>query len=223
MPEEKVGWIKAARRILVQCCCAIIEDILERKRILLSSLLKWRIGSCVWMAIAMGIFHLKLLHAITCPLHSFLTKGFKITVYSDGEMRLPRFSLYKVRGEITMIFFALSAIWHCFAWPNPMSALQWDFSVRPQVNFKPQMSLVAKSHSAPQLSPASCSNQITITRSQSDTAQRKMGAKVDLGVDIRLKNVILDAILTAYEAVINSLSLASEFAASMLGCEFIPR
>ncbi|VDO17502.1 Uncharacterized protein BM_BM533 [Brugia malayi] len=115
-----------------------------------------------------------------------------------------------------MVLFALSAIWHCFTWPNPMTALQWNFSVRPQVNFKPQMSLVAKSHSAPQVRSTSCPDQITITRSQSETTQCKMSGKVDLGVDIRLKNIILDPILTVYETIINSLSLASEIAASIL-------
>ncbi|VIO92792.1 Uncharacterized protein BM_BM533 [Brugia malayi] len=177
-----------------------------------SSLCKWKVGSYLWMVVAMGIFHLKLLYAITCPVHSLLTKGFKATIYSDGEMRLPRFSFCKA----TMVLFALSAIWHCFTWPNPMTALQWNFSVRPQVNFKPQMSLVAKSHSAPQVRSTSCPDQITITRSQSETTQCKMSGKVDLGVDIRLKNIILDPILTVYETIINSLSLASEIAASIL-------
>lgn len=155
-----------------------------------------------------------------------------------------------------MLFFALSTIWHCFTWPNPMGALQWNFSIRPQVNFKPQMVLisvyyieinfigtlltnrlrkfdfksefylyifrcilqylVAKSHSAPQMSSTPCSDQMKITRSQSETTQCKMSGKVDLGVDVRLKNIILDPILTVYEAVINFLSLASEFATSML-------
>ncbi|VIO92790.1 Uncharacterized protein BM_BM533 [Brugia malayi] len=215
MPEE-IGWIRAACGILARCRNVLIDDILERKRILLSSLCKWKVGSYLWMVVAMGIFHLKLLYAITCPVHSLLTKGFKATIYSDGEMRLPRFSFCKVRGQATMVLFALSAIWHCFTWPNPMTALQWNFSVRPQVNFKPQMSLVAKSHSAPQVRSTSCPDQITITRSQSETTQCKMSGKVDLGVDIRLKNIILDPILTVYETIINSLSLASEIAASIL-------
>ncbi|CAG9531850.1 unnamed protein product [Cercopithifilaria johnstoni] len=212
MPEEKVGWIKAARRILAQCRGVVIDDILERKRILLSWLFKWRIGNYLWMIIAMGIFHLKLLHAITYPLHSFLIKGFKTTVYSNGES----FSLNKVRAEAVMVIFALSAIWHCFSWPNPISALRWNFSVRPQVNFKPQMSFIARSYSAPQMSSASCLDQIKITRSQSETTQCKMSGKMDLGVNIRLKNIILDSILTVYETIVNFLSLANEFAASML-------
>ncbi|KAL3993560.1 putative integral membrane protein [Acanthocheilonema viteae] len=196
MSEEEVGRIKAAHRIFVQYRGVVIDDILERKRILLSSLFKWRIGSYLWMIIAMGIFHLKLLHAITHPLRSFLTKGLKTTIYSDGEIRLPRFPLYKVM----MVFFALSIIWHCFTWPNPMDALQWNFSAQPQVNFRPQ--IIPSTH---------CSHQIKITRSQSETTQCKMSG--NLGVDVRLKNIILHSILTVYETIINSLSLASEFAA----------
>uniref|UniRef100_A0A915PLH4 Uncharacterized protein n=1 Tax=Setaria digitata TaxID=48799 RepID=A0A915PLH4_9BILA len=167
--------------------------------------------------IAMAIFHLKLLHAITSPLHSVLTRGFKTTIYSAGEIHLPRFSIYK----ITVVFFALSAIWHCFTWPNPIGVLHWNFSVRPQVNLKPQMSFVAKSHSAPQVSSLACSNDAKAIRSQSDTTQCKMDGKVNLGVDVRLKNAIFDVILTVYEIIMESVSLASEYASTMLRLHYL--
>lgn len=67
------------------------------------------------------------------------------------------------------------------------------------------------------------SDQIKIARSQSETIQCKMSGKVDLGVDVRLKNIIPDSILTVYEIIINSLSIASWFASSVLGYEFICR
>ncbi|VDN36671.1 unnamed protein product, partial [Gongylonema pulchrum] len=131
------------------------------------------------------IFHLKLLHALTLPLHSFLTKGIKATVFSDGEIRLPRFSFYK----ITVVLLTLSAIWQCISWSNPLGALQWNLSVRPQVNLKPQMSLVAKSHSAPNmLPPSSCSQNSKAKRSKSDGRQFEMAGKVDVGIDARVKN-----------------------------------
>ncbi|VDK69684.1 unnamed protein product [Litomosoides sigmodontis] len=118
-----------------------------------------------------------------------------------------------------MVLLVLSAIWHCFAWPNPMSVLQWNFGVRPQVNFKPQISLVVKSQSEPQMSSTTSrrSDQTKIARSQSETIQCKMSGKVDLGIDIRLKNTIPDSVLTVYEIINNSLSLASWFASSVLG------
>ncbi|EFO12767.1 hypothetical protein LOAG_15766 [Loa loa] len=118
--------------------------------------------------------------------------------------------------QVTMIFFALSAIWHCFTWPNPMDALQWNFSVRPQVNIKPQMSLITKSHSTPQLT-SSYSNQNKPIRSQSQIIQCKMNGKMDVGVVVRLKNILLDHIFTAYEIIINLLSLANSFATTIFG------
>uniref|UniRef100_A0A1I7W3I5 Uncharacterized protein n=1 Tax=Loa loa TaxID=7209 RepID=A0A1I7W3I5_LOALO len=110
---------------------------------------------------------------------------------------------------VTMIFFALSAIWHCFTWPNPMDALQWNFSVRPQ-------SLITKSHSTPQLT-SSYSNQNKPIRSQSQIIQCKMNGKMDVGVVVRLKNILLDHIFTAYEIIINLLSLANSFATTIFG------
>ncbi|OZC06600.1 hypothetical protein X798_06253 [Onchocerca flexuosa] len=209
MSEEEVGRMKSARRrIFGQYRDVIIDDILEWKQILLNLLFKWRIGNYLWMIIAIGIFHLKLLYAITYPLHSFVIKELKNTICFNGEERQPHFSLYKA----AMIFVALSVFWHCFTWPNPMSALQWNFSVRPQF-------LVAKSHSAPQIISTSCLDQME-TKSQSETVQCKMNGKADLGIDMRLKKIILDSILTVYETIIHSLWLASEFAANLLD-EFI--
>ncbi|KAM3721016.1 Pentatricopeptide repeat-containing protein [Dirofilaria immitis] len=195
MPEEKVGLIKIARRIYEQCRSVAVDDNKESKRILLNSLIKWKIANYFWMIIAIGIFHLKLLHAIIYPLHSFLTKRFK-TIYSNGEMRLPLIFLYKA----TMVFFALSIIWHCFTWPNSMGILQWNFSVQPQIS-----------------STASCSDQMDTTQSQSGTIQCKMNGEVNIVSNARFENIILDSILTIYETIIDFLLLANEFATSIFG------
>uniref|UniRef100_A0A8R1TKZ6 Uncharacterized protein n=1 Tax=Onchocerca volvulus TaxID=6282 RepID=A0A8R1TKZ6_ONCVO len=160
MPEEEVGWIKIARRILGQYRGVIIGDILDWKQILL----KYEYLPCS----------------------------------HPGQI-----------FQVAMVFFALSIIWHSFTWPTPMSALQWNFSILPQ-------SLVANSHSAPQIISTSCLDQME-TKSQSETVQCKMNGKVYSGVGIRLKNIILDSILTVYETIIDSLSLASEFISNMFG------
>lgn len=52
---------------------------------------------------------------------------------------------------------------------------------------------------------------------RSDSVQYKWDGKVDLGVNARLKNAFLDPFLIVLETVADALSLASEFAASMLG------
>lgn len=54
----------------------------------------------LWLLFAYIIFHLKLLHAVTQPIHSFLTEGIKSTVHADGHFRRPRFSFNKVRAEV---------------------------------------------------------------------------------------------------------------------------
>ncbi|MCP9260107.1 hypothetical protein DINM_003264 [Dirofilaria immitis] len=100
----------------------------------------------------------------------------------------------------TMVFFALSIIWHCFTWPNSMGILQWNFSVQPQIS-----------------STASCSDQMDTTQSQSGTIQCKMNGEVNIVSNARFENIILDSILTIYETIIDFLLLANEFATSIFG------
>ncbi|VDN37370.1 unnamed protein product [Gongylonema pulchrum] len=146
--------------------------------------------------------------------------------YACRAFHFIKFVARSLQMIITVVLLTLSAIWQCISWSNPLGALQWNLSVRPQVNLKPQMvkiansqiSLVAKSHSAPNiLPPSSCSQNSKAIRSKSDGRQFEMAGKVDVGIDARVKNRMLDPFLTIYDTFTDAISLASEFAASMLG------
>ncbi|VDN01366.1 unnamed protein product [Thelazia callipaeda] len=151
MSQNTVGWVTTMREILKHHRDVVIDDITRRKRAMLDTFLKSKTAHYLWIVLAITIFHLKLLHAITYPLHYCISKGIKSKTYSSEEEPVPRTLLHKVRGRVAMMFFAFLAIWHYFSWINPMSALQWNLSVRSQVNWKPQMLVAAKGHPITQI------------------------------------------------------------------------
>uniref|UniRef100_A0A915BK22 Bestrophin homolog n=1 Tax=Parascaris univalens TaxID=6257 RepID=A0A915BK22_PARUN len=139
MSQVVSGWERIARQFLERCRGFSIDEVVDEKRRILEEALPYWLARYLWLLFAYIIFHLKLLHAVTQPIHSFLTEGIKSTVYADGHFRRPRFSFSKIRVEIAVMLLTFSALWHCFSMPNPLGILRWGVTVRPQVNVKPRM------------------------------------------------------------------------------------
>uniref|UniRef100_A0A914RHR9 Bestrophin homolog n=1 Tax=Parascaris equorum TaxID=6256 RepID=A0A914RHR9_PAREQ len=101
----------------------------------------------LWLLFAYIIFHLKLLHAVTQPIHSFLTEGIKSTVYADGHFRRPRFSFSKIRVEVCFnknflflfphlsLFLTVMAHVDSVGLPTLGKSMVQDSTHRPQVRF----------------------------------------------------------------------------------------
>ncbi|VDK17758.1 unnamed protein product [Anisakis simplex] len=213
------GWIGKARAFLESHRGVPIDDIIERKRQLLNEFLPKPIVRPLWALIVFTVFHLKLLHAITQPLHCIFTKGIKSNVLKNGNLQIPRFSFHKIGTEVAVMLLTLSAFWHYFTIPNPLGLLRWGVTVRPQVNVKPRMSVLRKSHSQRQLIKTSSSfstHKAAIRRSLSDSQLFTIDTNVEIGIDSRLTNSLVDPILNTIDTVSESVSLASELASSVI-------
>ncbi|KHN72579.1 hypothetical protein Tcan_17575 [Toxocara canis] len=211
MGNGEGGWKRKARQFLERCRGSSIDEIVDEKRRLLESVLPLWLARYIWILLAYVIFHVKLLHAITQPVHSCLTQGIKSTILDDGGFRRPRFSFSAIRTEAPLMLLTFSALWHYFSMPNPLSLLRWGVTVRPQVNVKPRMSVLTKSSSSPHIGKH---RRAAVQRSLSDS-RLSIGGKIDLGVDTRISNAMIDPILTTVDSFSESVSLASEFASSM--------
>uniref|UniRef100_A0A914XUD1 Uncharacterized protein n=1 Tax=Panagrolaimus superbus TaxID=310955 RepID=A0A914XUD1_9BILA len=92
------------------------------------------------------IAHIRILMALVTPIAAIIPQQRGNWKLSDA------FSF--CRSEFTIILLAFSAFFHFFAIPAYLKPFNWAFTLRPQINVKPRMTMVA-------------------TKSQSDYAHQK--------------------------------------------------
>uniref|UniRef100_A0A7E4UVV7 MLO-like protein n=1 Tax=Panagrellus redivivus TaxID=6233 RepID=A0A7E4UVV7_PANRE len=123
-----------------------------------------------------------------------------------------------LRSEFTICLIAISAFFHVWSLPSVLHYFNWAFTLRPQINVKPQMTVVTRrSRSAISLpalkevnepleaaksSRSKSVNDITECYSSGPTS-------VDLNWDVRIRDGVTDKIWSGIERVSDTASLAS--------------
>uniref|UniRef100_A0AC35G4J7 Uncharacterized protein n=1 Tax=Panagrolaimus sp. PS1159 TaxID=55785 RepID=A0AC35G4J7_9BILA len=181
------------------------------------------------------IAHVRILMALVTPIAAMIPQQRGNWKLSDA------FSFF--RSEFTIILLALSAFFHFFAIPAYLKPFNWAFTLRPQINVKPRMTMVAKkSQSDYVVTSASSSLHHHPEASQSleaitSTKSKSLGnlaeindcdTDIDFGLSLKVRDGITDKFLSLTERAIDTFSIASTismrsgdtYATSYAGSEF---
>uniref|UniRef100_A0AC34R6Q9 Uncharacterized protein n=1 Tax=Panagrolaimus sp. JU765 TaxID=591449 RepID=A0AC34R6Q9_9BILA len=139
--------------------------------------------------------------------------------------KLPK-TLAALRSGVTLFLIGCSVFLHMNAWPTTWKLpFNWAFTLRPQINVKPQMTMKARKSKSEilQLSDekscsgvASCRSKScgALTEQKSTSGQDGPTTSMDLSLGLRLRDGITDKYWSSLEKLTDTFSLASELSRS---------